>query len=176
MILITNLYEIFKKAQNNSEKHVIEIYNRFLPLIKKYSRKLNYEEAETDLTIYLLEYIKKVNLNKFKNKNDGEIVNYMRLVFKNKYIDIIRQFKNKNIKKMILQKEIAYNDCYKKLDEDYTYDLIKTLNDIQKKIIIARYLNDYSDLELSKTLNISRQSVYKNRKKALELIKIEINN
>lgn len=83
--MINNLYEAFKKAQNKSEEHVIELYNKFLPLIKGYGRKLNYEEAESDLIIFLLEYIKKINLNKFKNRSDGEIVNYIETNIQKEY-------------------------------------------------------------------------------------------
>ncbi|WP_326911552.1 BhlA/UviB family holin-like peptide [Sedimentibacter sp. MB31-C6] len=38
--------------------------------MKKFGRKLFYEEAETDLTIFLLEFINKVNLEKFKSRKD----------------------------------------------------------------------------------------------------------
>ncbi len=61
-VIFSKLYEILKKAQNGSEEHVIELYNKFLPLIKGYGRKLNYEEAESDLIIFLLEYIIKPTL------------------------------------------------------------------------------------------------------------------
>ncbi len=173
--MINNLYEVFKNAQNKSEEHVIELYNKFLPLIKGYGRKLNYEEAESDLTIFLLEYIKKVDLNKFKNRSDGEIVSYIKLIFKNKYIDLLRQLMNKKIETTILKTEFMCNDCYKNLEEEYFSSLIKNLNDTQRKIIVGRYFHGYSDDNLSKILKISRQAVYKHRKKAFELIKLEIN-
>ncbi len=169
-----NLYEVFKNAQNGSEEHVIKLYYKFLPLIKKYGRKLNYEEAESDLTIFLLEYIKNFNLNKFRNRSEGEIVNYIKLIFKNKYIDVLRQLMNKKIETPIVKTEIICNDCYKNLEEEYILSLMKDLNDIQRKIIVGRYFHGYSDDNLSEILKISRQAVYKNRKKALELIKLEI--
>nr|WP_312578107.1 sigma-70 family RNA polymerase sigma factor [Sedimentibacter sp.] len=173
--MINNLYETFKKAQNGSEEHVIELYNKFLPLIKGYGIKLNYEEAESDLTIFLLEYIKKFDLNKLKNRSDGEIVNYIKIIFKNKYIDVLRQLMNKKIEITLLETEFISNDCYKKLEEEYIFSLIKNLSDIQRKIIVGRYFHGYSDDNLSKFFKISRQAVYKHRKKALELMKLEIN-
>lgn len=173
-IMTSKLYEILKKAQNGSEEHVIELYNKFLPLIKGYGRKLNYEEAESDLIIFLLEYINKANFDKFRNRSDGEIVNYIKLLFKNKSIDILRKLMNKKIETKIIDTEIIYNDDYKNLEEEYIFSLMKNLNDTQKKIIIGRYIYGYSDDELSKIFKISRQAVYKQRKKAIELIKIEI--
>ncbi len=81
---------------------------------------------------------------------------------------------NKKIETKIIDTEIIYNDDYKNLEEEYIFSLMKNLNDTQKKIIIGRYIYGYSDDELSKIFKISRQAVYKQRKKAIELIKIEI--
>lgn len=164
--MTSNLYEILKRAQNGSEEQVIELYYKFLSLIKRYGKKLNYEEAETDLIIFLLEYINKANFDKFRNRSDGEIVNYIKLLFKNKYIDILRKLMNKKIETKIIDTEIIYNDYYKNLEEEYIFSLMKNLNDTQKKTIIGRYIYDYSDDELSKIFKISRQAVYKQRKKA----------
>lgn len=58
------LYEQFVKAQNGNETAKIEIYKKFLPCIRGYGRKLFYEEAVTDLTIFLLEFIIKVDVKK----------------------------------------------------------------------------------------------------------------
>ena len=152
------------------------MYNKFSPLIKKYGKKLDYEEAESDLTIFLLESIKKIDLNKFKNRSDGEIVNYIKLIFKNKYIDLLRQLMNKKIETtMAFETELIFNDYYKNLEEEYFFSLIKHLSEIQRKIIIGRYYYGYSDDNLSKFFKISRQAVFKNRKRALELIKSKVN-
>lgn len=172
--MTNNLYETFKKAQNGSEEHVIKLYYKFLPLIKGYGRKLEYEEAESDFTIFLLEYINKMDLDKFKNRSDGEIVNYINLIFKNKYIDILRQSINKKIETTVIETVFICNDCYNKLEEEYIFSLMQSLNDIQRKIIVGRYLHGYSDNNLAKIFKISRQAVYKHRKKALKLIKIEM--
>lgn len=45
------------------------------------------------------------------------------------------------------------------------------MNTIQKKIIIGKYVYDYSDTELAAILKLSRQSIYKNKKKAFDILK-----
>ncbi len=147
--MASHLYRVLKKAQNGSEEHVIELYYKFLPLIKKYGRKLNYEESESDLTFFLLEYINKTDFDKFRNRNDGEIVNYFKLIFRNKYIDILRKLMNKKIETVIIEPEIIYYDRYKNLEDEYILSLLKSLNRLQKKIIIGRYIKGYSDNMLS---------------------------
>jgi len=126
------------------------------------------------LTIFLLEYINKTDFDKFRNRNDGEIVNYFKLIFRNKYIDILRKLMNKKIETVIIEPEIIYYDRYKNLEDEYILSLLKSLNRLQKKIIIGRYIKGYSDNMLSEIFNVSRQAIYKQRKKALELIRSEI--
>ncbi len=160
--------------KRGDEKAKLELYKKFLPRIKKFGRKLFYEEAETDLTIFLLEFINKANLEKFQNRKDEEIDSYIYKVFKNKYINILRQVINKNIEATILETDFICYDCYEKLEEKYIFDLMKNLNNIQKKIIIGKYVYDHSDIELAVLLNVSRQTIYKQKKKALITLKNEI--
>jgi len=166
------LYELFKMGQEGDKKAKIELYKKFLPRIKKFGRILFYEEA--DLTIFLLEFIDKANLEKFQNRKDEEIDSYIYKVFKNKYINILRQVINKNIETTILETDFICYDCYEKLDKEYFFGLLQNLNNIQKKIIIGKYVYDYSDTELITLLNVSRQTIYKQKKKALIILKDEI--
>lgn len=165
------LYGLFCKAQKGDELAKVEIYNKFLPCIKGFGRKLNYEEAETDLIIFLLEFISKIDLKKFKNRNEGEIINYVHAAFKNKYINLLRIIINKNLELSILDVELVHLDYYEKLEKDSFLILLKNLNTIQKKIIIGKYVYDYSDTELAAILKLSRQSIYKNKKKAFDILK-----
>jgi len=81
---------------------------------------------------------------------------------------------NERIETMRIERELVYDDYYKNIEEEYIFSLMKTLSDAQKKIIIGRYIYGYSDEKLAKSFKVSRQAVYKQRKKAIELIKIEI--
>lgn len=165
------LYEVFKMAQEGNNIAKMYLYKKFLPCIEGFGRKLFYEEAETDLTIYLLEFIKKMNLEKFKNRNDGEIVNYVHLAFKSKYLNILRKIINKKIETTIFETDFVYFDRYETIEEEHFFRLLKELNYIQKKIIIGKYVYDYSDVELASILNVSRQTISKQKKKALTLLK-----
>jgi RNA polymerase sigma factor (sigma-70 family) len=111
------------------------------------------------LIIFLLEYINKANFDKFRNRSDGEIVNYIKLLFKNKSIDILRKLLNERIETMRIERELVYDDYYKNIEEEYIFSLMKTLSDAQKKIIIGRYIYGYSDEKLAKSFKVSRQAV-----------------
>ena len=168
------LYEYFKFAQNNNEEYLIFLYYKFLPMIKGFGRKLNYEEAESDLTIFLLEFIKNIDLKKFENRSDGEIVNYMRSAFNSHYINILKSVINKKIDISTYEAEFVCYDCYRRLELTSLFGLIKNLSLMQKKIILGKFYYGYSDVELSKIFRVSRQAIYKQKKKALEIIKLEL--
>lgn len=119
-------------AKHGDDNSKLELYKKFLPCIKGFGKKLYYEESETDLTIYLLEFINKLNVDKFKNRSDGEIVNYMHSVFKNKFINIVKQKVKKNIEFTNLETNITYCDNYENLETENILKLIKSLNIIQK--------------------------------------------
>lgn len=60
----SSLYNLIFKYQLGDKNAFLEIHEKFMPLIKKYSRKLNYDGSYSDMIITLLEIIKKIPINK----------------------------------------------------------------------------------------------------------------
>lgn len=54
---MTSLYNLILQSSEGDDKATIEILKKFHPLLNKYTKKLNYECANTDLVIALLEII-----------------------------------------------------------------------------------------------------------------------
>ncbi len=168
------LYDLFVQAKDGSEVAKVDIYNKFLPCIKGFAKKLSYEEAETDLVIFLLEFINNVSLKKIKNISDGEIVLYVYNAIKCRYINILKALNNKNIQIIALDMDINHFDYYKEIELEYISWLLSNLSDVQKKIIIGKYLYNYSNIELSEICGISKQAVSRQRKKAIEIINLKL--
>lgn len=63
-----NFFELVKKAQNQDNDALLQLIAIYNPTIKKFSRQLNYEEAETDLIIAFIETIRKIKLTKLITK------------------------------------------------------------------------------------------------------------
>lgn len=53
------LFQLLSYAQNGDIKAIEELYIRFFKLIKKFAKLVKSEEAETDIKIFFLEFIKK---------------------------------------------------------------------------------------------------------------------
>lgn len=56
-----NLNKLISEAQRGNKDSYIILINQFNPIIKKYSRKLGYDRADTDLIIWLIKTINKIN-------------------------------------------------------------------------------------------------------------------
>lgn len=48
------LRELIAKVKNGEEGAVLEVVHRFIPLVKKYSRRMGYDEACSDLVVWIV--------------------------------------------------------------------------------------------------------------------------
>lgn len=163
------LFELLFYAQNGDKKATEKLYLKFFKLIKKFGKMVNLDGAETDITIFFLEFIKKINLKKLENKSSGEIINYIYISLKNYTFSLVKQV----LKKKIDESNIIVDQIY--YDNFDQFELIDTLNslnlsEIQKQITLYIYLYNYKISEIAKILNVSRQAVNQNKIKALKII------
>jgi hypothetical protein len=56
------LSELVIKAQRNDEGSMIELIKKFNPIVKKYSKLLNYDGSETDLIITFIKAVKTIQI------------------------------------------------------------------------------------------------------------------
>lgn len=168
----SSLLQLLKDSKNGDNNATAEIYNKFLPLIKKLSRKLDYEEAETDIIIQLLEIIKNIKVNNLKIADDGAAVNYINISLKNNYNSLLKNLIRKKTKTISLNDQIIpVNDNYNDSDISDLYKVMKNINTLQKKIIIGKVVYKYTDSELAKILHVSRQTIVNNKNNALRILK-----
>jgi len=169
-----SLYELLRKCKTRNPECILEIINKFNPLIKKYSYLLNYDDAEQDLIVALIEIVYKLPLNKIPTKcPDKYIVSYIHYALKNKYIYLSK-------KQSILLKqsdELDLNICESSITSQdlYNYvfvkDLLNQVTELQRTILILKFIKNYSETEISNILDISRQSVNKAKNRALVTLK-----
>lgn len=165
------MYEAIKGFQKGDRNAIIIVINDFKPLIKKLSKNLYYEEAETDLIIALIKTLKQVDLDKFDYNRKGQLVSFIHKTLKNKQIDL---YKKKQIHRheeceinleIILGKEIDFTTNI------FINDLLGQLNKREKEIICKKYIYQISETEIAKSLNITRQAVNRTKNKALNRLK-----
>lgn len=171
-MITINLNDIITNYQKGNNDLILTLLSKFNFLIKKLSNKLKYECAETDLTIYFIELIKSMDIEKFRNATDGAIVNYIHICLKRKTSYLYKS----NLK--FINETTEYNDDIKSIATYLETDILEIdsmlncLNNTQKQIIIDKYIYKLTDIEISSKLKVSRQTIYCNKVKALNLLKI----
>lgn len=168
------LFKLLSCAQSGDKKATEELYLKFFKLIKKYGKIVKLDEAETDITIFFLEFIKKINLKKLENKTYGEVFNYVHISLKNYTFSLIKKILKKKVYEDNLFVEQIYYDSYDKFELIDILNSLKKLSNVQRQIILDIYLHNYKISEIAKFLNISRQAVNKNKIKALKVIEKEM--
>ena len=168
MCIICNLISEAKDGNKNS---MLEILNKFKPLIKKYSYMMNYEDAENDLILSMIQLIYDMpNLG-----NDGQAVNYINQSIYNAYIKYIKLQIKKRENEYLYDTEEIKNismlyDGFSETDVDLQCAM-EQLPKNQRNVIILKFMYMMPDKEIMEKLKLSRQSVYKNKIKGLEKLK-----
>ena len=142
-----------------------QIYGEFEKLIYHYSKKLNLEDARQELTVFLIELLYKIDFS----LNDG-IKKYVAVCLRNKYITLSKQ----NQRNVDLIEKLSINcDTYSDFHGDLVLlkELISKLPIKQREVIIYRYIYNYSDVEISKIMNVSRQAVNRLKNRALNSLR-----
>mgnify|MGYP001635075674 CR=1 FL=1 len=82
------LFDLFLNAYNGNSFAQLQIVQRFQPLLKKYAALLKYENAYSDLQLYLLELLHSGKLTKLQRKDDGTLVKYIESSIRHQYISL----------------------------------------------------------------------------------------
>lgn len=171
---MSTLCDLILKAKSGDRNAMLEIIERFTPIIKKYSYKLNYEDTEQDLILNLIQAVYKMPLLNL----DAQAVSYISNSIRHCYII--------NLRKHILSRE--HEVCFEHdftnsadgsayINNEIHIDLqqaLDKLSAVQREIIIAKFIFSKSDKEITAELKISRQTVYKNKIKALDILRQEL--
>lgn len=126
------MINLIRQAKKGDKESMMELLNRFEPLIKKFSNELNYEEAETDLIICFIKIIKKLKIKKINY--EGEAINYIYVSLKNKKIDLFRKHIQGVQKECEINLDILSDKSLpEKEDEILIKNSLTLLTELQKK-------------------------------------------
>jgi RNA polymerase sigma factor (sigma-70 family) len=112
-------------------------------------------------------------------KEEKQIVVYLSKTLVTIYIQLSKKLCKRNKVEIltdelsIYEKNNTYNNNYN-YNSTYLRDAIDKLSNLQKKIIIYYYYYGYKDSEISKLLGISRQTIYKYKKKSYAILRKEL--
>ncbi|WP_129600328.1 sigma-70 family RNA polymerase sigma factor [Anaerophilus nitritogenes] len=167
-----SLFEQIKDAKRGNDEAFIAVIEKFRPTIKKFSRQLGYEEAETDLIIELIQVIKRTIFADLKKKYDGAIVNYIYHAMDNRKINLFKKYVQGKKTEVELNLDIIADQSHYEIEDVLL--IKKALNDLpilQKNILKEKLIYGYADIEIAKKYQISRQAVNKTKNTTLKNLK-----
>ncbi|WP_196595999.1 hypothetical protein [Pectinatus frisingensis] len=165
------LYELIMSAHHNDQAAMNEIISIFSVQLKSYSHQLNGEDTLQDLKLFIIELVKKINLENFVVKTDEVIMSYISKSLKRE--------KFKLVNKIIFYKK---HNCHL----PGTYDVpctISAFDDIQLKysldylteeerfVIYCIYFYGYTVKMISLIRPLSIYKIYNIKARALRKIK-----
>lgn len=168
----SNLCNMITNAQLGDSDDLYNLILKFNPLLSKYSKLLNYEDAKCDITLCFIEIINKIPINK-NFTDDKFILSYINKGVRNSFINISRNKNKINTSEYICEIQDFNNKVDFHSDLEF-YDFLKYLTDKEKEIIILKYFDCLSDIQISKKLSMSRQYINRLNRKALSKIKSNI--
>lgn len=171
------LVELIMNAQSKDENAMVNLIFKFDPLLKKYARKLDHEDAYEDMIVYFIELIHYIDIKRLKNPTDGGIVTYINRAVYNYYC--------RKVKELIYSRnEIVMSDL--SAEQNYMLESrfsTKEKSDFLRELEAEKYLTEkefatidlifikgYSAEEIAGMKQCSRQSVNQTKKRALKKI------
>lgn len=166
------IYSLVYEYKRGDKEKIMDLIDRFNPLIKKLQRNSHYEDMKNELVLFILKLIPKIPIDIDDFKEDKYIISYISKSIKNEYIKL-----NKKNQK-ICNSEI-YLDNYIsniKLDEEFEYfifnETIKILTEKERDVIKNIYLYGFTEAQIGRARNISRQAIHKTHTRALNKLKL----
>lgn len=169
-----NLYEIVLECKHGNKDSIMYLIEKFKPLISKYSKKLNYDGAYSDLIISFIHIVKAIP-TRSTLKEINQIVGYISTSIYYTYIGLSKKYCNIN-NSLEFNEEILNIPCKNNLEEQlYIKNYLDKLSPLQQHIIKEIYFKDKTVISIAKNLNVSRQSVNKTKLRALKTLKRMMN-
>lgn len=173
------MYDLIVRAKDNDNDAMLELIKKFRPLMLKYARKLNYEDAYEDILLDFIRLVKSGVMDKLGSEQDDEqnkrVISYIEECVKNFYRKKIREAINS--KKEIVLSNLTDEQLYYvkaqliQTDESdilIEFGMEQLLSREEGEVLYLVYVKGYSSAEIARKWNKSRQAVNQLKKRALQ--------
>ncbi len=166
----STLCSLVRKYQSGSVNIFEEIYKEFKKLIIYYGSRLEGDESIQELNVFIVELLYKIPLNRFTPDDDVSLKKYIAVALRNKYIALskTKAAYNRNTTELI-EGTVIINAGYE--DNIFIKAAVAKLSEKQKTAIYMRFIYNYSEIEISRHMEISRQAVNRLINRGLSLLR-----
>lgn len=160
-----SISELINLSKQGNHESMLDLIERFKPLILKYSRKYQTQDMEN----ILVEHLLRTALN-MPILSEGRAINYISASIKNKYIDTIKKDSKYRYEFSLENSKDIESKC---INDDLVIfrDMLSVLDKRKHSIVMLKFQYGYSDIEIGNMLSITRQAVNKHLRQAYEIIR-----
>ncbi len=166
------LKPLVSKIKEGDMSVFLGVFEEFKRLITFYGKKLKYEDAASELTLFFIELLYNIDLSKFQSDNGEELQRYIAVSIKNKYI-ALSLAKEKGVK---FENPLFEERCgvtHRLDDKMCVFQGVCRLNEAQRLVFYYHFIYGFSIIEIANRLNISRQAVNKTKNQVLAILRKE---
>jgi len=164
--------KLYIKSFKNQKTEVFPLILRgFERLINHYAKLLGNSDDTQELNLFFIELLFRIETEKFASDSSNSLSRYIAVSLKNKYIEISRQSRKEKYQ------TLPFCESFYPTETDFeetfeTAAMLELLSEKQRLVIIFKYFYQYSDIEISKLMGISRQAVNNLKNRALETLRL----
>ena len=166
---------LIKLSQLREGKSLVELIGLFDPLLKKYAKKLKYDEAYYDLRFEFINAIFELNTTNLEELSEGQIINYITKMIYHHYINQSKKIRS-NVKSMvfsemsdqmvsIINAKLAVEDQQKDYEIEFA---LRKLNIDEQKLVYLIFFKEYSIQEIAQSYGTSRQAINQKKKRIVQ--------
>lgn len=170
--------DLIRKSQDGDESATLALVQKFNPLLKRYARKLSYEDALSDLVLDFLELLYNINLDGIRIGDERGVVAYVSSAVHSFYIKrlsaVIHQLNIQSFSDLS-EDEQFYVESISRVDDSLAESefrfILSTLTELESQVITSLYYSGYSVTEIAQKQKVSRQAVNKTKIRALKKLR-----
>lgn len=168
------LISLTQKFQRGDMSVFPAIFAEFEKLLHFFASRLIDEDGFQELSVFFVELLYKIDVSQFKKNSEDCLSRYIAVCIRNKYISLS---KRNDLEK---SKNTAFFEGYLEKDRLFNEDLaltqalkelLYTLPPKQKRVILYKYIYNFSNKEIARHLSISPQAVNQIKNRALEKLR-----
>ena len=173
------LERLISAAQQEDKDAMLEIITIFQPIIRKYVRKMNYDEDfESEIVLHLLEVVRAIDLDRLSARNDYLLIRYISNTLRHRYIYLSKKRNLLRDTEIIPEDEREFDWLDNREDAVEAYSDIET-KDLLKKTLTPReqlcveliVIQGCSATEVAKCLGVTKQAVNQCKNRALKKVR-----
>lgn len=176
-----NLEKLIRLAKDKDENAMLEIIERFRPLINKYFKKSYYnEDVKSALELKLIEIVKlDFKFDNMRERNEGALVNYIVSSLYHHYIAILNKNSMKSESEMMCEDDFISNLLAPdellpeiNVEENALFESLRSiLTEREYDCVYHIVFMGYTSEEISKYLHITKQACNQCKLRAFEKIR-----